>query len=262
MTTRAKQQQQHHQHASEPHHRKLNPEAIITRQILREAGVFTVSLTGSPGCGRTTLINTTVHTLEHVARVGVVVANLAMGRRQCCARHVAHVDSDQLDAGEVRRAIDSLPLDKIDLLLIESTYNCCQTAEIDLGEQARVAVFDVGAGDDKAAEAARLIRNSSLVLLNKRDLLPHVHFDVDAFHADVARANATAAVIEISTPRKLGIEEWVRWLNQQRLTLSKPKGGLAFDDWFMGLKLITTESCTCLKGPAVKGAMLKGAVPR
>ena len=241
MTTRAK-----HQHA--PQHRQLNPEAIITRQILREAGVFTVSLTGSPGCGRTTLINTTVHTLADVASVGVVVANLARGRRAYCTKHIVHVDSDHLDAAHVRKAIDSLPLDKIDLLLIESTNNCCQTAETDLGEQVRVAVFDVGGGDDKAAEAARLIRNASLVLLNKRDLLPHVHFDVDAFKADVARANATAAVIEISTPRKLGIEEWVRWLNQQRLTHTKPKEGLAFDDWFMGLKLITTESCTCLKG--------------
>jgi len=244
MTTRAKQ----HSHAAEQqHHPRLNPEAIITRQILREAGVFTVSLTGSPGCGRTTLINTTVHTLAGAARIGVIAANLARGRKQYCTKHLAHVDSDHLDAAHVRRAIDSLPLAEIDLLLIESTNNCCQTAETDLGEQVRVAVFDIGAGDDKAAEAKRLIRNSSLVLLNKRDLLPHVHFDVEAFKADVARANATAPVIEISTPRKLGIAEWVRWLDQQRLTHTKPKDSHALDDWFLGLKLSATDTCTCLK---------------
>ena len=204
---------------------------------------------GAPGCGRTEMINATVHMLEDVTQTGVIVANFARGRREYCTPHVVHVDSDHLDAPHIRKAIDQLPLDKIDLLLIESTNNCCKTPDTDLGEQVRVAVFDVTGGDDKAAESARLIHNSSLVLLSKIDLLPHVRFDTQAFAADVARANATAPIIETSVATGAGLETWAKWLNEQRLSKSRPKGGESTDAWFLGLKMIDTAACTCLRNP-------------
>ena len=79
----------------------------------------------------------------------------------------------------VRSALPSIPLEEIDLLVIENVGNLVCPAEFRVGEDARVMVASVTEGEDKPLKYPLMFRACELVVLNKIDLLPHVDFDVD-----------------------------------------------------------------------------------
>ena len=94
-----------------------------------------------------------------------------------------------LDANMVRSAIPSLPLDEIDLLVIENVGNLVCPAEFKVGEDARVMVASVTEGEDKPLKYPLMFRTCEVVLVNKIDLLPHLDFDLDRFLHNVEKVN-------------------------------------------------------------------------
>ena len=86
-----------------------------------------------------------------------------------------------LDANMVRSAVPTVPLDEIDLLVIENVGNLVCPAEFQVGEHARVMVSSVTEGEDKPLKYPLMFRACELVLVNKIDLLPHLDFDLDKF---------------------------------------------------------------------------------
>jgi len=103
------------------------------------------------------------------------------------ARHCEHVSqintgkSCHLDANQVRQGMGTMPLDDLDLLIVENVGNLICPVGFDIGQDAKVGMFSVTEGEDKAAKHPYLVLEASMLLLNKIDLLPHVPFDVDAF---------------------------------------------------------------------------------
>ena len=104
-----------------------------------------------------------------------------------------------LDANMVRSALGSLPLDEIDLLVIENVGNLVCPAEFRVGEDLRVMVSSVTEGEDKPLKYPLMFRTCDLVLVNKIDLLPHLDYDLDRFlynldavHPDVERMLVSA----------------------------------------------------------------------
>ena len=79
----------------------------------------------------------------------------------------------------VRSALPSIPLEEIDLLVIENVGNLVCPAEFRVGEDARVMVASVTEGEDKPLKYPLMFRACELVVLNKIDLLPYVDFDVE-----------------------------------------------------------------------------------
>jgi hydrogenase nickel incorporation protein HypB len=104
-----------------------------------------------------------------------------------------------------------LDLEVLDVLLIENVGNLICPVGFDLGQHDKVGMFGVGEGDDKAAKHPHLVSESSVLLLNKTDLLPYVPFDQQAFVADVERLNPQAAVLPISVAAG-EIGPWLDWL--------------------------------------------------
>ena len=86
-----------------------------------------------------------------------------------------------LDANMVRSALPDLPLDEIDLLVIENVGNLVCPAEFKVGEDARIMVSAVTEGEEKPLKYPLMFRACELVLINKIDLLPHLDFDLDKF---------------------------------------------------------------------------------
>ena len=86
-----------------------------------------------------------------------------------------------LDANMVRSALPALPLDEIDLLVIENVGNLVCPAEFRVGEDARAMVSSVAEGEDKPLKYPLMFRACELVVVNKIDLLPHLDFDLDRF---------------------------------------------------------------------------------
>ena len=202
---------------------KLNDElAQINRRTLHDAGVFTLNVIGAPGSGKTALIVDTLEALrDEPIRFGVIVGDLATDRDAQRLAHgcdqVVQINTGKgchLDANQVRQAMTQLRLDEIDVLFIENVGNLICPVGFDLGEDAKVGLFSVSEGDDKAAKHPHLVCEADVLILNKLDLLPYVPFDLHQFRSDVRRLHPAARLIEMSVKDKKH-EEWIAWLLQR-----------------------------------------------
>jgi hydrogenase nickel incorporation protein HypB len=198
---------------------KLNDEvAAINRRALKDAGVYTIDLIGAPGCGKTALLEVTLQHLRDELEIGVLVGDLTTSRDAeriaQWTNHVVQINTGHgchLDANQVRQGLQQLDLAALDVLVIENVGNLICPVGFDLGQDDKVGMFSVAEGDDKAAKHPYLVRESSVVLLNKLDLLPYVRFDLETFCADVKRLNADVGVLEISAANDR-ISMWLDWL--------------------------------------------------
>lgn len=203
---------------------KLNDEiAEINRKALKTSGVFTVNLIGSPGCGKTTLLEATFQRLNDQLTIGVIAGDLTTARdAERLAQwsdHVVQISTGKgchLDANQVRQAMQNLNLDKLDVLVIENVGNLICPVGFDLGQDVKVAMFSATEGDDKAAKHPYLVQEASVILFNKTDLLEYVRFDLDLFRADVVKLNPHTPLIELSAMNhdQAGFEKWIAWLVQ------------------------------------------------
>jgi hydrogenase nickel incorporation protein HypB len=199
-----------------------NTIAQANRADFDRASVKVVNFMSAPGAGKTTLLERALPRLEDV-RVGVLEGDVqgSMDADRLASLHVpvTQLNTDSgfggechLDANMVRSALPELPLQDIDLLVIENVGNLVCPAEFKVGEDARVMVCSVTEGEDKPLKYPLMFRTCELVLINKIDLLPHLDFDVDkllynldAVHPDVERVLVSARTGE-------GIDAWCDWL--------------------------------------------------
>ncbi len=117
-----------------------------------------------------------------------------------------------LDANMTENALSNLPLNEIDLLLIENVGNLICPAEFDLGEHKKVMLLSLPEGDDKPHKYPLMFTEADVVLINKIDLLPYLDFDIPAFNKVVTGLNASAKILPLSCQTGDGLEEWVSWL--------------------------------------------------
>jgi hydrogenase nickel incorporation protein HypB len=192
--------------------------AAANRAAFALDGVTAINLAGPAGSGKTALVEAVAHRVSGHIRLAAVVGNLAAPRdaERLCRLGVRTIpmQTDNLAAIHVRSVLAELDLARTDLVFLESGGNTLSPVEFDLGQDARVAVFSVAGGDDKAAAYPHLVAESDLVLLTKADLLPHVTFDLSAFRADVAQLNSEIPVIVTSTRTGDGIDQWLDWLSR------------------------------------------------
>jgi hydrogenase nickel incorporation protein HypB len=202
---------------------KLNDEmASMNRARLRKAGVFTIDIMGAPGCGKTALIEATLQKLSNL-RVGVIVGDLTTQRdADRMARftdHVVQINTGKgchLEAHHVMHAMSKLDIERLDLLFIENVGNLICPVGFDLGQDVKVGMFCTTGGDDKAAKHPFIVCESSLLLLNKIDLLAHVPFNLTIFQEDIRRLNPEVEVLELSAFTGDGMDSWIDWINKHR----------------------------------------------
>ena len=196
--------------------------ARANRADFDRAGVRVVNMMSSPGAGKTTLLERTLHDLAGV-RVGVLEGDVAgtLDADRIAGIHVpvTQINTDagfggecHLDANMVRSAMPSIPLDEIDLLVIENVGNLVCPAEFRVGEDVRVMVASVAEGEDKPLKYPLMFRTCELVLVNKIDLLPYVDFDLDKFmyHLDAVHPGVPWMLMSARTGE--GLDAWRDWL--------------------------------------------------
>jgi len=199
-----------------------NTIARANRDDFDRANVTVVNLMSAPGAGKTSLLERTVSNLDGL-RVGVLEGDVqgSMDADRLASLHVpvTQINTDpgfggecHLDANMVRSAIPSLPLDTIDLLVIENVGNLVCPAEFRVGEDVRVMVSSVTEGEDKPLKYPLMFRTCELVLVNKIDLLPHLDFDLERFLHNLEKVNPGAEKMLVSTRTGDGVEEWREWL--------------------------------------------------
>jgi hydrogenase nickel incorporation protein HypB len=196
--------------------------AAVNRADLDRAGVVAVNLMSAPGAGKTSLLERTVGALPGM-RVGVLEGDVqgTADADRLAALHVpvAQLNTDpgfggecHLDANMVRSALPSLPLEELDLLVIENVGNLVCPAAFRVGEHVRVMVSAVTEGEDKPLKYPLMFRACELVLINKIDLLEHLDFDLDHFmhHLDAVHPGVERMLVSARTGA--GLDAWRDWL--------------------------------------------------
>jgi hydrogenase nickel incorporation protein HypB len=209
-----------------------NTIARANRDDFDRHGVTVVNFMSAPGAGKTALLERTIAELDGV-RAGVLEGDVegSMDADRLSALHVPVTQLNtasgfggecHLDANMVRSAIPQLPLDGIDLLVIENVGNLVCPAEFRVGEDLRVMVAAVTEGEDKPLKYPLMFRACDLVIVNKIDLLPHLDVSVERLLANVEAVHPGVPTMLVSARTGEGIEEWREWLRNATSRAAAP----------------------------------------
>jgi hydrogenase nickel incorporation protein HypB len=202
-----------------------NTIARANRDDFDRAGVTVVNLMSAPGAGKTTLLERVLSGLEGV-RAGVLEGDVqgSLDADRLASLHVPVVQLNtdsgfggecHLDANMVRSALPSLPLDDLDLLVVENVGNLVCPAEFRIGEDHRVMVSSVTEGEDKPLKYPLMFRACELVVINKIDLLEHLEFDLDKYLARLEAVHPGVSHLLVSARTGEGVDAWRDWLRER-----------------------------------------------
>jgi hydrogenase nickel incorporation protein HypB len=198
-----------------------NTIARANRDDFDRAGVAVVNMMSAPGAGKTSLLERVLRDLDVRVAVleGDVQGSLDADRLATLHVPVTQLNTDagfggecHLDANMVRSALPEIPLEDVELLVVENVGNLVCPAEFKIGEDVRVMVASVAEGEDKPLKYPLMFRACELVLVNKIDLLPHLDFDLDLFLHNLEKVNPDAERMLVSARTGEGIETWRDWL--------------------------------------------------
>jgi len=205
---------------------KNNRLASFNRALFKDKGIFVLNLVSSPGSGKTTLLERTLCDLSEKLRFAVIegdqqtdndaqrIAATGVPVRQINTGAGCH-----LDAHMIMHGTENFDLDNLDILMIENVGNLVCPAAFDLGENHKVVVLSATEGEDKPLKYPQMFRNSTVMLLNKVDLLPHTDFDVEACKEYARRVNPGIIIFEVSAKSGEGMEAWYQWLTAQNMVI-------------------------------------------
>jgi hydrogenase nickel incorporation protein HypB len=202
------------------------------RAHFQARGTLAVNLMGSPGAGKTALLEATRRAAPDL-RFGAVSGDLATdhdARRLKAAGipswTITTGTACHLDAAMVHRVLHELPAAPFDVFFVENVGNLVCPAIYDLGQAANVVALSTTEGPDKPLKYPVMFRAADLVLLTKSDLLPHLP-DVDPGRIREALAQVAPAprLLVVSATTGEGLDAWVAWLREQRAKLPQPAVG-------------------------------------
>jgi len=200
-----------------------NARAAHLREHFIEAGVLAFNLMGSPGAGKTAVLEQTARAFGERYRLGAVSGDLATDRDArrlraagILAAPITTGSACHLDAKLVHDALHHMPWRELDMFFIENVGNLVCPAIYDLGQAANVVALSVTEGEDKPLKYPVMFRRADLVLLTKIDLLPHLDVDVRAIREALACVMPEPRLIAVSGKTGEGIGEWLAWLEAFR----------------------------------------------
>jgi hydrogenase nickel incorporation protein HypB len=200
--------------------------AQANRARFDSAGTYVVNMMSSPGAGKTALLERTLERMHGKLRLGVLEGDVqtTLDADRLARFHVplVQVNTDpgfggecHLDANMVRSGLSELPLDDMDVLVIENVGNLVCPAEFKVGEDARVMVYSITEGEEKPLKYPLMFRSADLVLVNKVDLLEYLDFDLEQFLGYLDAVNPGVPHILTSARTGQGVGEWCSWLEKR-----------------------------------------------
>ncbi|MBI5583746.1 MAG: hydrogenase nickel incorporation protein HypB [Deltaproteobacteria bacterium] len=185
----------------------------------REKGLLVLNLMSSPGAGKTTLLERTVDALKDKIRIGVIEGDIqSTYDAEKIAQHgvpAVQINTDgacHLDSRMIQAAARELDLNNLDLLVVENVGNLVCPAEFDVGEDYKVMILSVTEGDDKPLKYPLMFSKSSVLLINKVDLLPYINTSVGKIRQVALDINPQIEIFEVSCQNRTGLEPWFEWI--------------------------------------------------
>ena len=190
-----------------------------TRELARIRAVKVLNFIGSPGCGKTALLEQMAARLGDPARIAVLEGDIAttrdaerLDRAGLLARQLLTDGGCHLSAQLVHAAFAELPLETIEMVIVENVGNMVCPACFDIGEHAKIAFLSTTEGEEKPLKYPRLFRDAAAIVVTKTDLLPHVPFRLETALEAIRDLNPAAAVFPLSAVTGEGLEAWLAWV--------------------------------------------------
>ena len=192
------------------------------RALFAEKRVFVLDLLASPGSGKTSTILATIEALRDEFNIAVIEGDIAsdVDAKRIGAQGIAAVQINtggacHLESDMIRRAVDALDLDNLDLIIVENVGNLVCPTDFDLGEGAKVMILSVPEGDDKPLKYPGVFQASEAIILNKVDTMSVFNFDEKAFRDEVTQLNPKAPIFPIAATKGEGVDAWANWLRDR-----------------------------------------------
>lgn len=189
------------------------------RENFRKQGIFAINLLGSPGSGKTSLLEGTLGSLSRYVRPAVIEGDLSTARdaQRIAVSQVPVIQINtnggcHLDAPMIAKVLPGFDLSEIDFMIIENVGNLVCPAAFDLGEDLKVVVLSIAEGADKPVKYPRTFLEAAAVVINKVDLLPFSDVALDELKKDLLNINPRIKIFEVSCRLKEGFDLWVEWL--------------------------------------------------
>ena len=182
--------------------------------------ILGLNLMASPGAGKTSFLLKTIEHLPESIKLGVIegdTAPVTIDADKIVAQGVPAVQINtggecHLDAVMTELALDQLPLEELDLLIIENVGNLICPAAFALGTHKNILIASIPEGDDKPYKYTNIYRGIDVLIINKIDLLPYLEFRMDYFKQGVAALNPGLVTFELSAKTGEGFDNWMAWL--------------------------------------------------
>jgi hydrogenase nickel incorporation protein HypB len=206
--------------------------AAHNRHHFLERSLLAVNVMGSPGAGKTAVLEATARALHGQRLIGALAGDLATdndaNRLKAAgirAESITTGSACHLDAGMVHHALHHLPWSDLDYLFIENVGNLVCPAVYDLGQAANVVLLAVTEGEDKPLKYPVMFHKADLVLISKVDLLPYLpDISVDRIVDSLRRVMPNPNYLTVSARTGQGIEQWVKWLRDQEAAVAHEQG--------------------------------------
>lgn len=196
--------------------------AAKLRQRFAENKVYVVDLMASPGSGKTSTILASIEALRDEFNIAVIEGDIASSvdaekikKQGTAAVQINTGGACHLESAMIKRAVDVLDLERLDLIIIENVGNLVCPTDFDLGENAKVMILSIPEGDDKPLKYPGVFQVSDAVILNKVDTASVFNFDREAFENSVHMLNPRAPIFPISATKGEGIQDWAEWLAER-----------------------------------------------
>ena len=198
-----------------------NKLADRNRKNFEDHDVFCVDFVGAIGSGKTSLIEDIIENTDYKIGViaGDVISEFDAGRIEKHGVPVVGLNTGKechLDAHLVGHGVGDLPLDDINLLIIENVGNLICPVDFALGSHMRIVVVSVTEGDDTVEKHPLIFKDADAVVINKIDLADAVGADADKMVEDAKKLNPDVKIIKSSLKTGEGLEEIIEAIKEFR----------------------------------------------
>lgn len=200
------------------------------RERFRELGILCVNIISSPGSGKTSLLERTLHSLPRHERVAVLTGDIQtendanrLKRFGFPVKQITTGGTCHLDARMIERHLADWNLEGLSILFIENVGNLVCPASYDLGEASKIVLLSVTEGEDKPLKYPSIFFKSDLVVINKMDLLPYVPFDIQEAVENARTVHPGVEIVKVSCLTGNGLHEWLTWLERRKHAVQAAK---------------------------------------
>ena len=182
---------------------------------------FVINIIGSPGCGKTTLLEKTIEHFKDKYKIYTLVGDvqteedaIRLKNAGGDAKQIITGGACHLDARMIEKEFESTLPEDLDMLIIENVGNLVCPSSYDLGEDNKIVIVSVPEGEEKPLKYPSIFVRSGLFILSKIDYLSLGGFDKDKILANAKKVNPKIMELCLSSKTGEGMDGWFEWVEE------------------------------------------------